>query len=102
MLNNEILAKIYKPTKSVTQSGTQKSQMWRLEFYPSNTKYIEPLMKWVGSKDTLQQIQLSFTTKAQAIAYAEKNNFKYIILQENFLQKKNKSYTENFIRIKGL
>ncbi|WP_246575304.1 NADH dehydrogenase ubiquinone Fe-S protein 4 [Neoehrlichia mikurensis] len=87
MLNNDILVKIYKPTKSAMQSGVQKYSMWKVEFCPANTKYVEPLMQWIGSKDTRQQIHLLFTTKEQAIAYAEKNNFKYILLQERPLQK---------------
>ncbi|QXK92365.1 ETC complex I subunit [Neoehrlichia mikurensis] len=97
-----MLVKIYKPTKSAMQSGVQKYSMWKVEFCPANTKYVEPLMQWIGSKDTRQQIHLLFTTKEQAIAYAEKNNFKYILLQERPLQKKPKSYAENFTKIKGL
>ncbi|KYW93727.1 ETC complex I subunit [Ehrlichia ruminantium] len=95
-------AKIYRPTKSVMQSGKNKSKTWKLEFGPSNTQYIEPLMQWIGSCDTMQQVSLFFATKEQAIAYANAHNIKHIVLQEHSQTIAPKSYADNFTRLRGI
>ncbi|CEI84948.1 NADH-ubiquinone oxidoreductase [Ehrlichia minasensis] len=95
-------ARIYKPTKSAMQSGDNKSKIWKLEFEPSCTQYIEPLMKWTGSHDTRQQIRLFFKTKELAIAYAIAHNIDYIVLQNNSRTTSPKSYASNFTRLRGI
>ena len=49
-------ALIYKPSKSVTQSGTKKSEKWILEFKRVSRTEIEPLMNWTSSSDTQNQV----------------------------------------------
>ncbi|KJV65643.1 MULTISPECIES: ETC complex I subunit [Ehrlichia] len=94
-------ARIYKPAKSAMQSGSNKSKIWKLEFEPSCTQYVEPLMKWTGSHDTRQQIRLSFKTKELAIAYAITHKIDYILLQDNSCTITPKSYADNFIKLRG-
>ena len=84
------------------QSGDNKSKIWKLEFEPSGTQYIEPLMKWTGSCDTMQQVSLFFPSKEQAITYATVHNIKYVILQEHSRTISPKSYADNFIRPRGI
>ena len=91
-------ARIYKPAKSAMQSGQNKTNIWKLEFEPSGTQYIEPLMKWTGSRDTTQQIRLFFDTKEQAIEYAKAHNIPYTIFKENLRTIVPKSYASNFTR----
>ena len=65
-------AKIYQPSKSVTQSGSGKSANWILEFSRSSTTTIDPVMNWTSSSDTQHQVKLKFSSKELAIAFAEK------------------------------
>ena len=73
-------AKIYKPTKTVMQSGERNTKNWILEFDTLNTG-INPLMGWESSKDTMSEVKLEFSTKEQAINFAKKNNINYYIIE---------------------
>ena len=55
-------------------------------------------MGWTGSDDTTQQIELSFATKQQAIAYAKRRGFAYVVDEPQARTVKPKSYADNFIR----
>jgi len=59
-------AKIYKPTRTVMQSGKRNEKSWLLEFDTLNTG-ISPLMGWESSNDTMSEVKLKFSTKDQAI-----------------------------------
>ena len=75
MLWNEVYdvsARIFSPAKTAMQSGKAKSRDWRLEFEPASARTIDPLMGWTGSGDTQAQVQLTFPSKEEAKAYAEK------------------------------
>jgi|TARA_Y100000815_G_scaffold41177_1_gene33829 NADH dehydrogenase (ubiquinone) Fe-S protein 4 len=90
-------AKIYKPSKTAMQSGYRKSKNWILEFDTLDTK-ISPLMGWESSLDTMSEIKLEFSTKEQAINYAEKNNIDYYVLEPKKRKLIIKSYSDNFIK----
>ena len=51
---------IYRPARTPTQSGWAKSRRWIVEFEPLSPPAPDPLMGWIGSDDTLQQVQLRF------------------------------------------
>ena len=70
-------ALIYKPSKSVTQSGSKKTDKWILEFSRSSSPTIDPLMKWTSSTDTQNQVKMKFSSKDLAVTYAEKNSIEY-------------------------
>ena len=89
-------ARIYLPTKSAMQSGKGKSEKWVLEFVSQKSKY-NPLMGWESSKDTNSQIKLNFSSKEQAIEYANKNNIKYKLIESNKKKFVIKSYADNFL-----
>ena len=90
------IAKIYLPTKSAMQSGKGKTEKWVLEFVSQKSKY-NPLMGWESSKDTTSQIKLNFSSKEQAIEYANKNNIKYKLIEPNKKKFVIKSYADNFL-----
>ena len=90
-------AKIYKPSKTAMQSGYRKSKNWILEFDTLDTK-ISPLMGWESSLDTMSEIKLEFSTKEQAINYAEKNNIDYYVLEPKKRKLIIKSNSDNFIK----
>jgi hypothetical protein len=88
-------AKIYKPTKTVTQSGHAKDY-WVLEFISDDRKYSESLMGWIGSKDTKRQLILKFNNLEEAKEYAEKNHLDFFICKQSQHKIKPKSYSDNF------
>ena len=73
-------AKIYKPSKTATQSGRGKIKKWLLEFETKQT-FTNQLMGWDPSNDTLSSIKLEFDNKDKAIEYAKKNGIKYEVIE---------------------
>ena len=90
-------AKIYKPTKTVMQSGNRNSKKWLLEFDTLNTG-IDPLMGWENSNDTMSEVKLEFATRNQAINFAKKNNINYYIAEPQKSKIIKKSYADNFLK----
>jgi hypothetical protein len=76
-----MLAKIYKPSRNAMQSGEARTRDWVLEFVPADAKWIDPLMGWTGSDDMNSQVRLSFPTREEAIAYADRYAIAYQIFE---------------------
>ncbi|MBV0899445.1 MAG: ETC complex I subunit [Wolbachia endosymbiont of Fragariocoptes setiger] len=86
--------KIYKPTKTAMQSGLGKTKDWHLECdSSSNLFYIDPLMGWIGSKDSTKHIILKFDSLEKAISYAKKCKIPYRIETPKYCKKLPKRYT---------
>ena len=51
-----------------------------------------------SSIDTMSEIKLEFSTKEQAVNYAEKNNIDYYVLEPKKRKLIIKSYSDNFIK----
>ena len=79
------------------QSGMRNTKNWLLEFDTLNTG-INPLMGWESSKDTMSEVKLKFSTKDQAINYAEKNNIDYYVVEPKKSKIIKKSYADNFLK----
>ena len=90
-------AKIYKPSKTVMQSGKRNSKKWILEYDTLNTG-VNPLMGWESSQDTMSEVKLEFSTKEEAINYVKKNNIDYYIVEPQKQKILKKSYTDNFLK----
>ena len=90
-------AKIYIPSKTAMQSGRGKLKKWVLEFETKDTS-INPLMGWETSTDTLAEVILKFSTKEQAVEYAENNNISYTIVEPKKKEFVIKSYADNFLK----
>jgi hypothetical protein len=90
-------AKIYIPSKTAMQSGRGKLKKWILEFDTKDPS-INPLMGWETSTDTLEEVILKFSTKEQAIEYAESNNISYRIIEPKKKEYVIKSYADNFLK----
>lgn len=88
-------ARIYKPAKTAMQSGKGRTKDWVLE-YAKGATYVEPLMGWTGSKDTLRQLKLSFDSREDAIAYAQKKGIPFEVQEPHAPQRILKSYADNF------
>jgi ETC complex I subunit conserved region len=88
-------ARIYQPARAATQSGQGKDK-WILEYEPEVPRVVEPLMGWTSSSDMKSQIRLQFDTKADAIAYAERNGIAYRVEDPKPAARKILSYSDNF------
>ncbi|HRN89884.1 ETC complex I subunit [Hyphomicrobium sp.] len=89
-------ARIYKPAKTAMQSGLARTKNWVLEHEPATPRKIDPLMGWTSSADTRAQVRLSFETREEAIAYAERNGIPYRLEEPNPRGLIRKSYADNF------
>ena len=89
-------ARIYLPARSATQSG-QAKYTWTLEYEPEEPRAIEPLMGWTSSGDMKSQVKLTFDTKEEAIAYAERHGIPYRLEEPKPQARKILSYSENFL-----
>jgi ETC complex I subunit conserved region len=89
-------ARIYRPSRTATQSGFARTKLWILEFEPAEPRQIEPLMGWTSSGDMESQVRLNFATKEEAIAYAEKNGLSYRVEETKPGARQILSYSDNF------
>jgi len=89
-------ARIYRPSRSATQSGLACSQFWVLEFAPEEPQQIDPLMGWSGSGDMKRQIRLTFGSEEEAIAYAQKCGIGYRVELPAKTTRKIMAYADNF------
>jgi hypothetical protein len=87
--------RIFKPAKTAMQSGVGKTKEWLLESEPA-PKFVDPLMGWTGSRDTMQQVQLWFPTVDEARAHAEKNGWQYTVEIPQSRAIRPKAYADNF------
>lgn len=90
------IARIYRPARTATQSGTAKTEQWVLEFEPAARKQAEPLMGWTSSTDMNAQVKLKFPSLEDAIAYATRENIAYRVEMPQDSTPKNASYYNNF------
>lgn len=91
-----MVARIYKPAKTAMQSGRANTRVWTLEYEPAQRKTTDPLMGWVGSGDTAQQVQLFFETKEEAIAYCRRHKIDHEVSEPKERAVRPKSYASNF------
>lgn len=89
-------AKIFSPAKTAMQSGKAKTGNWILEFDPESPRKVEPLMGYTSSRDMKSQIRLTFPTREEAIAYAEKNHIAFRVEEPKESKRRQISYSDNF------
>lgn len=89
-------ARIYKPAKSAMQSGQAQSAEWVLEPEATSARFADPLTGWTSTTDTGTQVRLTFASKEEAIAYAERKGLAYTVSEPNTRKPTTKSYSDNF------
>ena len=89
-------ARIFSPAKTAMQSGKAKTGLWVLEFDPAMPRKIDPLMGYTTSGDMLSQIRLTFDTREEAVAYAEKQGLTFRVEEPKETKRRQISYAENF------
>lgn len=91
-----MLARIYRPTKTAMQSGRAKTQEWVLAFAPASARFPDPLMGWTSSADMNAEVTLTFETKEQAVAYAQKHGIAFQVFEPHEPRRVIKAYADNF------
>ena len=89
-------ARIFQPAKTSMQSGRSKMKRWVLEFPRSSAVAPEALMGWQSSSDTQRQVRLYFSTKEEAIAFADAKAIEYEVRNPNKRNLRMKTYADNF------
>ena len=89
-------ARIYRPTKTATQSGRAQTRKWILEYEPATPRRPEPLMGWASAADTLNEVQLRFNTCDEAVAFADRLDLDYTVIAPHESAERPKSYADNF------
>lgn len=90
-----MLARIYQPAKNAMQSGQAKDE-WHLEFEPESARTADPVMGWTSSTDMRGQIRLTFATKDEAVAYAERHGIAAQVFEPKLRKPVIKAYADNF------
>ena len=88
--------RISQPSKAATQSGRAKTHQWVLEYEIETPRRPEPLMGWISSGDTLNQVKLRFETKEDAIAFAERKGWEYTVQDAAVRRVRPRNYADNF------
>ncbi len=91
-----MLARIFRPAKTATQSGKAKSHDWVLEFEPESARSPDPLMGWTQSRDMNGEVRLSFETREAAVAYAQAHGVPFRVLAPKTVKPVLKAYADNF------
>ena len=91
-------ARIYKPSKTATQSGLAGTKGWVLEYQRQKKPFLDPLTGWTGCDDGLAQLRLHFRTREDAIAYASREGLTYRVDIDESPYVPKRSYADNFIR----
>jgi hypothetical protein len=91
-----MLARIFKPARTAMQSGKAKTEHWLLVYEPETPLTVEPLMGYTSSSDMRRQVKLSFDSKDEAIAYAERHGIPFQVAVDNEPEPHLQSYSDNF------
>ncbi len=89
-------ARIFQQPKTAMQSGAARTHIWVLEFEPATPARPDPLMGWIGGADTQAQVRLTFDSREEAVAYAERNSLAYDVELPRNRRIQPKNYAENF------
>ena len=91
-----MLARIYRPAKNAMQSGKAKTKDWVLEFEPASARKPDPLMGWTQSSDMNGQIRLTFETRDEAVAYAQRHEIAFQLFEPTPPTRIITAYADNF------
>ena len=89
--------RIFKPAKSAMQSGKKNTQKWSmLQIEEEKTRSINPITGWTSASNTNSQLNYQFSTKEEAILFAQESGFEYVVDEPKARLVRKKSYTANF------
>jgi predicted DNA-binding transcriptional regulator YafY len=91
-----MIARIFRPAKTAMQSGKARAQDWVLEFAPASARVSDPLMGWTLTDDTSAQVRLSFESRDEAVAYAQRHGLAFQVTEPKAPRRILKAYADNF------
>jgi hypothetical protein len=91
-----MLARIYRPAKTAMQSGRANTRLWELAFEPASARSPDPLMGWTQSTDMNGQVRLRFTTREEAVAYAQRHGIPFEVTNDPQSKRIIRAYADNF------
>ncbi|XP_056275855.1 NADH dehydrogenase [ubiquinone] iron-sulfur protein 4, mitochondrial [Pseudoliparis swirei] len=86
---------IFVAAKTAMQSGVNGTKKWKMDF-DTRERWENPLMGWSSTADPLSNMVLSFSSKEDAVAFAEKNGWSYDVTEKRTAKPRVKSYGANF------
>ena len=90
------IARISEIDRRTTQSGRANAGLWLLEFERQEAQRPDPLTGWNGSGDTKTQVRITFPTKDEAVAYADRHKIAYHLVPATPVKLKIQAYADNF------
>ena len=69
--------RIYRPARTVMQSGRARRSVWLLEGLAEAPRETEPVMGWLSSRETAHQVRLRFSSAHEAVRFAQKRGWAY-------------------------
>ena len=90
--------RIYRPSKSATQSGRANTTQWLIEPELATPRLPESLMGWVSAADTYSELRrkLQFDTVDEAVAFAKRHDWDYVVEKHESRRIQPRSYQDNF------
>ncbi|KAL2092403.1 hypothetical protein ACEWY4_012201 [Coilia grayii] len=87
--------RIFVASRTAMQSGVNNTKKWKMDF-DTRERWENSLMGWSSTADPLSNMLLTFTSKEDAIAFAEKNGWSYDVTEKRTPKPRVKSYGANF------
>lgn len=69
---------------------------WVLTFEPLDGQLIEPLMGWTSSRDPLRGLELNFSTREQALAFAHHQGWQVEEVPAHHAKRPTQTYADHF------
>ncbi|MFH4978561.1 hypothetical protein AB6A40_005270 [Gnathostoma spinigerum] len=90
-------ARIFRPAREATQSGSQNTKVWKIEL-DNRPRWENPLMGWASTGDPLSNISmnLDFASKEDAVNFCIKNRWNFEVEEPKEKRILPKSYGANF------
>lgn len=87
--------RIYPQSKSQTQSGRGKADIWLIEPELTTQRRPENLMGWTSAGDTLSQMVLKFSSQDAAEQFAKSKGWRYTLSHMNTRKVRPRNYADN-------
>lgn len=91
-------AYIYRPARTAMQAGKAHTRRWILTWRPNPPQKKEHLMQWDATRDTQNQVSLSFDSREAAVFFAQKSDIPFIVEDDTrqAMSPSPKSYADQF------
>lgn len=89
--------RIFRQAKNAMQSGKKNMQKWLiLPIEEKKIRSINPLTGWISAENITSQFRFEFSSKEEAVKFAQENMMNYVVEEPKDPIQKPKSYAANF------